>query len=154
MHHPRTLSFALTALMAAGALSTPAPAGQVRPARQAPPAGREVVTPSGLRYTDLKVGSGDEAAHGKIVEVHYTGWLENGTKFESSRDRDRDQPFTFRLGAGDVIKGWDEGLAGMRVGGKRKLVVPAELGFGKQGAGGVVPPNSTLLYEFELLAVR
>jgi len=154
MHHPRTLSLAFAALLAAGVLATPAASGQVRRAQQpaVPPAAREVVTPSGVRYIDLKTGSGDEAACGKVVEVHYTGWLEDGTKFESSRDRDK--PFTFRLGAGDVIKGWDDGLGGMRVGGKRKLVVPAELGFGKQGAGGVVPPNSILHYEFELLAVR
>ena len=113
--------------------------------------GREVVTPSGLRYTDLKLGQGDAVVTGKIVEVHYTGWLENGVKFDSSID---DRPFTFRLGAGDAIKGWDEGLIGMKVGGRRRLVIPPELGFGKQGVGSVVPPNSVLFYEFELLAVR
>jgi peptidylprolyl isomerase len=121
---------------------------------QSPPeaAGKEVVTPSGVKYVDLRIGEGGEAANGKIVEVHYTGWLENGTKFDSSRDRAR--PFTFRLGTGDALKGWDEGLLGMKVGGKRKLVIPPELGFGKQGVGSVVPPNAVLLYEFELLAVR
>jgi FKBP-type peptidyl-prolyl cis-trans isomerase len=116
------------------------------------PNSREIVTPSGLKYVDLKIGQGDEAATGKIVEVHYVGWLEDGTKFDSTRDRNL--PFTFRLGAGDAIKGWDEGLVGMKVGGKRKLTIPPELGFGKQGVGSVVPPNSVLFYEFELLGVR
>jgi len=115
-------------------------------------AGPEVVTASGLRYVDLRLGSGEEAQAGKIVEVQYVGWLTDGTRFDSSRDRDR--PFTFRLGAGDAIKGWDEGLAGMKVGGKRKLIIPPDLGFGKQGVGSVVPPGSILFYEFELLGVR
>ncbi|HSU81473.1 MAG TPA: FKBP-type peptidyl-prolyl cis-trans isomerase [Thermoanaerobaculia bacterium] len=101
---------------------------------------------------DLQLGQGDEAQLGKIVEVHYTGWLQDGTKFDSSRDREH--PFTFRLGTGDAIKGWDEGLLGMKVGGKRKLTIPPELGFGKQGIGSVVPPNAVLYYEFELLGVR
>jgi FKBP-type peptidyl-prolyl cis-trans isomerase len=113
---------------------------------------QEVVTPSGVKYVDLRVGEGDEAGTGKIVEVHYVGWLEDGTKFDSSRDHNR--PLTFRLGAGDVLKGWDEGLAGMKVGGKRRLVIPPGLGFGKQGVGSVVPPNAVLFYEFELLGVR
>jgi FKBP-type peptidyl-prolyl cis-trans isomerase len=113
--------------------------------------GREVVTASGLRYTDLRLGQGDEAAAGKIIEIHYTGRLADGTRFDASRG---DQPFTFRLGAGDVIKGWDEGLAGMRVGGKRRLVIPPDLGFGRQGVGTVVPPNAVLVYEMELLGVR
>ncbi len=112
----------------------------------------EVVTASGLRYVDLRLGSGDEAQAGKIVAVQYVGWLGDGTRFDSSRDRDR--PFTFRLGAGDAIKGWDEGLVGMKVGGKRRLVIPPDLGFGKQGVGSVVPPGSVLYYEFELLGVR
>ena len=145
---PRVL-FAL--LMAAGPLLPPALAVQdKKPA--APPAARENVTPSGVRYVDLQLGQGDEAQLGRIVEVHYTGWLQDGTKFDSSRDREH--PFTFRLGAGDAIKGWDEGLVGMKVGGKRKLTVPPELGFGKQGIGSVVPPSSVLVYEFELLGVR
>jgi FKBP-type peptidyl-prolyl cis-trans isomerase FkpA len=141
--------FLLTVLLLAVAIAS-AFAGQ----EQGPPEtkGKEVVTPSGVKYVDLRIGQGGEAANGKIVEVHYTGWLENGTKFDSSRDRDR--PFTFRLGTGDALKGWDEGLLGMKVGGKRKLVIPPELGFGKQGVGSVVPPNAVLLYEFELLAVR
>ena len=112
----------------------------------------EVVTPSGLKYTDLRVGEGDEASSGKIVEVHYIGWLEDGIRFDSTRDHNR--PLTFRLGAGDVLKGWDEGLAGMKVGGKRRLVIPPGLGFGKEGVGSVVPPNAVLYYEFELLGVR
>jgi FKBP-type peptidyl-prolyl cis-trans isomerase FkpA len=111
----------------------------------------EVVTPSGLKYTDLKLGQGDAADTGKVLEVHYSGWLESGVKFDSSIE---DRPFTFRLGTGDAIKGWDEGLMGMKVGGRRRLVIPPELGFGKQGVGSVVPPNSVLVYEFELLAVR
>jgi FKBP-type peptidyl-prolyl cis-trans isomerase len=113
---------------------------------------REVVTSSGLHYVDLRVGDGDEAASGKILEVHYIGWLGDGTRFDSTRDRDR--PLTFRLGAGDALKGWDEGLVGMKVGGRRKLVIPPGLGFGRQGVGSIVPPNSTLYYEFELLGVR
>jgi FKBP-type peptidyl-prolyl cis-trans isomerase len=113
---------------------------------------REVVTSSGLHYVDLRVGEGDEAASGKILEVHYVGWLGDGTRFDSTRDRDR--PLTFRLGAGDALKGWDEGLVGMKVGGRRKLVIPPGLGFGKQGVGSVVPPNAILYYEFELLGVR
>lgn len=116
------------------------------------PVGREIVLPSGLRYQDLEIGEGEEALDRKILEVHYTGWLQDGTKFDSTQDCDR--PLTLRLGAGDVVKGLDEGLVGMRVGGKRRLIVPPELGFGKEGGGGVIPPNATLLYEVELLAVR
>jgi len=112
-----------------------------------------VVTASGLRYADLKVGEGVEAEQGKILEVNYTGWLREGwVKFDSTLDTHR--PLTLRLGAGDVIKGLDEGLTGMKVGGKRKLIVPPDLGFGKEGGGGVIPPNATLVYEIELLAVR
>jgi FKBP-type peptidyl-prolyl cis-trans isomerase FkpA len=117
-----------------------------------PEPGKEVVTRSGLKYVDLKVGAGDAAHPAQVVDVHYTGWLTDGTKFESSRDAN--QPLTFRVGAGDVLKGWDEGVIGMKVGGKRRLVLPPELGYGKQGAGSVVPPNATLVFEFELLAVR
>ncbi len=108
-------------------------------------------TPSGLIIEDLVVGSGDPAAAGTTVTVHYTGWLTNGSKFDSSLDR-RD-PFRFRLGAGQVIRGWDEGVAGMLVGGKRKLTIPPELGYGSRGAGGVIPPNATLVFEVELLGV-
>ncbi len=112
-------------------------------------------TQSGLQYEDTTVGSGAEAVAGKHVTVHYTGWLyENGQagrKFDSSKDRN--DPFVFPLGAGHVIRGWDEGVQGMKVGGVRRLVIPADLGYGARGAGGVIPPNATLLFEVELLAV-
>ena len=105
-----------------------------------------------LEFEDLTVGDGTEAARGDMVAVHYTGWLIDGTKFDSSKDRDR--PFTFQLGVGQVIKGWDQGVRGMRVGGVRKLTIPPELAYGPRGAGGgVIPPNSTLIFEIELLGV-
>ena len=100
---------------------------------------------------DTQVGTGDEAVAGKQVTVHYTGWLETGAKFDSSRDRM--QPFGFLLGDGQVIKGWDEGVVGMKVGGVRRLTIPAEMGYGARGAGGVIPPNATLVFEVELLRV-
>src|SRR5438128_9085650 len=112
----------------------------------------EVTMPDGLKFTDEQVGTGAEAQKGKTVAVHYTGWLLDGTKFDSSRDRN--QPFSFPLGQGQVIKGWDEGVAGMKVGGKRTLVIPADLGYGARGAGGVIPPNATLKFEVELLDVK
>lgn len=151
----------LWALLAAagthGAAAQPAaqpaaPPEKEQPDSEQPRPGREIVLPSGLRYQDLKIGEGDEARNRKILEIHYTGWLEDSTKFDSTQDCDR--PLTLRLGAGDVVKGLDEGLVGMREGGKRRLIVPPELGFGKEGGGGVIPPNATLLYEVELLAVR
>ena len=110
-----------------------------------------VTTASGLVYEELVVGSGAEAAAGQHVTVHYTGWLTDGTKFDSSKDRN--DPFDFDLGAGHVIKGWDEGVAGMKVGGKRKLTIPPSLGYGARGAGGVIPPNATLVFEVELLGI-
>ena len=110
-----------------------------------------VTTASGLVYEELTVGAGAEAAAGQQVTVHYTGWLTNGTKFDSSKDRD--DPFEFHLGQGQVIKGWDEGVAGMKIGGKRKLTIPPALGYGARGAGNVIPPNATLVFEVELLAV-
>ncbi|HEX7184409.1 MAG TPA: FKBP-type peptidyl-prolyl cis-trans isomerase [Thermoanaerobaculia bacterium] len=113
---------------------------------------REISTGSGLRYVDLQEGQGEEARAGKTVFVHYTGWLENGTKFDSSHDRR--QPFSFLLGGGQVIRGWDEGVEGMRIGGKRKLIIPSALGYGVRGAGGVIPPNATLIFEVELLGVK
>jgi FKBP-type peptidyl-prolyl cis-trans isomerase FkpA len=109
-------------------------------------------TPSGLRYQDLAEGQGATAAAGKSVSVHYTGWLPNGEKFDSSRDRG--EPFEFKLGAGQVIAGWDEGVAGMKVGGKRKLVIPPDLGYGTSGAPPDIPPGATLVFEVELLNLR
>jgi len=111
-----------------------------------------IKTASGLGIEDLVVGDGATASAGQRVSVHYTGWLENGTKFDSSKDRG--EPFMFSLGRGEVIRGWDEGVSGMKVGGKRKLTIPAALGYGTRGAGGVIPPNATLLFEVELLGVR
>jgi FKBP-type peptidyl-prolyl cis-trans isomerase FkpA len=114
-----------------------------------------ITTPSGLQYEDTQVGDGAEAQAGQRVSVHYTGWLYNdgtaGKKFDSSKDRG--QPFKFGLGGGQVIKGWDEGVQGMKVGGTRRLVIPSELGYGARGAGGVIPANATLLFEVELLGV-
>lgn len=109
-------------------------------------------TASGLQYKDVTVGSGTEAKEGDTVSVHYTGWLTDGTKFDSSVDRG--QPFSFPLGAGSVIPGWDEGVAGMKEGGKRILVIPSNLGYGTSGAPGVIPPNATLIFEVELLDVE
>ena len=110
-------------------------------------------TPSGLQIEEVAAGQGAEATAGRNVSVHYTGWLlENGqpgAKFDSSRDRG--EPFSFALGAGHVIRGWDEGVAGMKVGGKRRLTIPPQLGYGARGAGGVIPPNATLVFDVELL---
>jgi peptidylprolyl isomerase len=111
-----------------------------------------VTTDSGLKYIDEVEGKGDAAKAGDTVEVHYVGTLKDGKKFDSSRDRD--MPFSFKLGAGKVIKGWDEGVAGMKAGGKRKLIIPSELGYGKRGAGGVIPPDAELTFEVELLKIK
>ncbi len=111
-----------------------------------------ITTDSGLKYIDVKVGDGDEAKKGNTVTVHYTGTLKDGKKFDSSKDRD--EPFQFPLGAGKVIKGWDEGVAGMKVGGTRKLIIPPELGYGKRGAGNVIPPDAELHFTVELLKVK
>lgn len=110
-----------------------------------------ITTPSGLKYQEITIGTGAAPKQGSKVTVHYIGTLENGTKFDSSRDRNR--PFDFNLGVGQVIKGWDEGLATMRVGGRRILIIPPELGYGSRGAGGVIPPNATLVFDVELLKV-
>ncbi len=112
----------------------------------------ERMTDSGLKIEDLVSGDGAEAKAGQMVTVHYTGWLTNGSKFDSSKDRN--DPFRFKLGAGQVIRGWDEGVAGMQIGGKRKLTIPPQLGYGARGAGGVIPPNATLVFEVELLDVK
>jgi FKBP-type peptidyl-prolyl cis-trans isomerase FkpA len=110
-----------------------------------------ITTSSGLVIEDISAGAGAEAAAGQYVSVHYTGWLTDGTKFDSSKDRD--EPFEFPLGARHVIAGWDEGVQGMKVGGVRKLTIPPNLGYGARGAGGVIPPNATLVFEVELLAI-
>jgi FKBP-type peptidyl-prolyl cis-trans isomerase len=108
------------------------------------------ITDTGLKFEDTVVGEGTVATKGQTVSVHYTGWLENGTKFDSSKDRD--EPFAFKLGAGQVIRGWDEGVTGMKVGGVRRLTIPSHLAYGDRGAGGVIPPKATLIFEVELLA--
>ncbi len=119
---------------------------------QKPKATNETQNMDGLKIEEITVGTGDVAVAGKEVTVNYSGTLTNGTKFDSSYDRN--EPFTFNLGAGQVIRGWDEGVEGMKVGGKRKLTIPPELGYGAAGAGGVIPPNATLVFEVELLKVN
>lgn len=116
-----------------------------------PVSGQPVTTPSGLQYIEVAPGTGEEARAGQRVTVHYTGWLTNGQKFDSSRDRN--DPFQFALGRRQVIAGWDEGVAGMRVGGQRRLLIPSELGYGARGAPGAIPPNATLIFDVELLRV-
>ena len=111
-----------------------------------------VTTASGLQYIELEEGTGATPQTGQTVEVHYTGTLTDGTKFDSSRDRNT--PFKFKIGVGQVIKGWDEGVITMKVGGQRKLIIPPELGYGARGAGGVIPPNSTLIFDVQLLSVN
>jgi peptidylprolyl isomerase len=129
-----------------------APASSAANKLAAAPGGTMQTTPSGLQYEDLVVGTGDAPKPGQTAVVHYTGWLDNGQKFDSSLDRGR--PFEFAVGPGQVIKGWDEGVATMRVGGKRKLLIPPALGYGSRGAGGVIPPDARLTFEVELLGVK
>ena len=118
--------------------------------------GKAIELADGLKYTEVKIGDGQDAQKGFLVAVQYTGWLykngARGAKFDSSLDRN--DPFSFPVGGGQVIQGWDQGVAGMQVGGKRQLVIPAELGYGSRGAGGVIPPNATLLFDVELLSIR
>jgi len=139
----------LLALLLVGCQSASAPPAQPIP----PPSASAIKTSSGLSYEEPKVGTGAEATKGKQVAVHYTGWLQStGAEFDSSRKRG--QPFEFKLGAGNVILGWDEGVAGMKVGGQRRLFIPPELGYGSRGAGGVIPGNATLVFDVELMGVR
>jgi peptidylprolyl isomerase len=112
----------------------------------------QVTTASGLKYVEITEGTGELPAKGQTISVHYTGTLENGQKFDSSRDRN--SAFEFQIGEGQVIKGWDEGLSTMKVGGRRKLIIPAELGYGARGAGGAIPPNATLIFDVELLKIK
>ena len=141
------LGAAVVAVLVAACSQSQAPSGDSNGG-----GGQEVTTPSGLKYQDTKVGDGAEARPGQTVSVHYTGWLTDGKKFDSSKDRG--QPFSFALGGGRVIKGWDEGVQGMKVGGVRRLTIPPQLGYGPSGAGGVIPPNATLVFEVELLDVK
>ncbi len=127
--------------------STPAPSNLIAMDNE-----NQVTTASGLKYVELAEGTGETPAKGQTVSVHYTGTLENGKKFDSSRDRN--SAFEFQIGEGQVIKGWDEGLSTMKVGGRRKLIIPADLGYGARGAGGVIPPNATLIFDVELLKIK
>ncbi|AFY73302.1 FKBP-type peptidyl-prolyl cis-trans isomerase [Synechococcus sp. PCC 7502] len=142
--------FTTNSMPAAIAATTPNDTQSVQIA-MTPPNSETVTTPSGLKYQEITIGTGAIPKQGNKVTVHYIGTLENGTKFDSSRDRNR--PFDFNLGVGQVIKGWDEGLSTMRVGGRRILIIPPELGYGARGAGGVIPPNATLIFDVELLKV-
>lgn len=145
---------AILVLIAIGALAYSAfgRRNQPAPAQTMPASSSMVTTASGLQYQDLVIGSGPEAKSGDTVSMNYTGTLEDGTKFDSSYDRN--QTFDFVLGSGNVIKGWDEGIVGMKVGGKRKLVIPPDLAYGAQGYPPVIPPNATLLFEVELMAIK
>ena len=155
--NPTTRILSLISLAGALALTgcahskgaAPAPAATTRPA---PPETRVHRLADGLIYEDVVVGSGTMADPGLVATVHYTGWLTNGTKFDSSLDHGH--PFKFQIGGGQVIQGWDEGVKGMRVGGKRRLTIPSDLGYGPEGSGDRIPPNATLVFEIELLGVQ
>ena len=144
----------LTGLVVSAQTPTHKPAPAARPNTNAPTkvTGDGVKTDSGLQYWDIKVGTGDEAKSGNHVKVHYTGWLATGKKFDSTVDAN--QPYEFTLGQGDVIKGWDEGIAGMKVGGQRQLRIPPELAYGESGYKTIIPPNATLIFDVQLLAVK
>lgn len=148
----RLLAFFL--IMLSLTLAAPLPAASEGKAGQKAPAGKEnvVKTSSGLEYVDLVEGKGASPQKGQTVIVHYTGWLTDGKKFDSSLDRN--EPFAFQIGVGQVIRGWDEGVSTMKVGGKRKLTIPPDLGYGNRGAGGVIPPNATLIFDVELLDIK
>jgi peptidylprolyl isomerase len=153
----RIFSVILIAFMAQHLFGGEQPdSGQVRKSQSKYPGEEtrmeEVVTSSGLKYIDMVVGEGKSPQKGANVTVHYTGYLTDGTKFDSSVDRE--EPFQFVLGVGRVIKGWDEGVASMRIGGKRKLIIPPQLGYGERGAGTVIPPNAELIFDVELIAVK
>jgi len=145
MRQHLVLLFVTSTLVAAAALA------QTNTASPTKVTGAAKTTSSGLQYWDIKVGTGATAVKGKSVRVHYTGWFTNGKKFDSSVDRG--QPFVFSLGAGEVIQGWDQGVAGMRVGGKRQLKIPPALGYGARGYPGAIPPNATLIFDVELLGI-
>ncbi len=148
-HVARMFGMGIVAIAIASA--TASAADQFDPMKVEP--GQKLTTAdSGLKYVDLKSGTGEPAKAGQLVMVNYDAWLANGTKFDSSYARR--EPFRFKIGAGQVIQGWDEGVVGMRVGGKRKLIIPPALGYGEQGAGDRIPPNSTLVFEVELLEVK
>lgn len=139
----------LTAILIAALMTGCREKGEKMNMEKSPGLEKVFTTESGLRIIDLEIGAGESPKKGDKVSVHYTGTLENGEKFDSSLDRGT--PFEFYLGLGKVIKGWDEGVATMKVGGKRKLIIPPDLGYGARGAGGVIPPNATLVFEIELL---
>ncbi len=155
MTRPAICALALLLAAPAAALAAPAPAKSAPSAKHAAPpakAGKTVTLPDGLKYTDVKVGTGAKPAAGQTAVVQYTGTFPDGKKFDSSRDRN--EPFEFPLGQHRVIACWDEGVASMRVGGRRKLVCPAKLAYGERGAGGVIPPNAVLDFDVELLGVK